>query len=857
VANSIYTVGGAVQATQGIYIKRRADEDLLALCQSATFAYVLTARQIGKSSLMVSTAERLDALGIRSVIVDLQKFGTQTTAEAWYLDMLDEIANQLRLSTDVVEWWQARGHLGMAHRLAGFFREVLLAEVATPLIVFVDEIDTTLSLPFADDFYTAIRSLYEERTRAPELKRLSFVLIGVATPGDLIRDSKRTPFNIGQRVDLTDFSFEEALPFAEGFGQPPRKARRLLGWVLGWTGGHPYLTQRLCRALALQNRPRWSRRDVAQLVATTFFGEKSQQDNNLQFVRDMLTRRAPDRTEVLTTYRRIYRGRPAVADEEQSIVKNHLKLSGIARREGSALRVRNQIYQTVFDPRWIQEHLPTTGQDRLRRVRRMALAIIGPLFMLSVVLAGYASSLAVKAEQGRQAALAAEQRAKTERLNADSERTLAIFARATAEASEQAALSSAQTAVAAQAISDGLSKTAATRALDLAVQSASTANPELSLMIAIEGAINDPANPLVKAILSRAIRDSHLRSLLQGHTAEITAVAFSPDGKQTVTASTDTTARIWDWNGIVARPVVVLQGHKKGIRSVAYSPDGQYIATASQDTTVQIWNAATGEGPLEALKANSEPVYSVAFSPDGRLLVTASRDSVVRIWDWRARTLLEELSGHRDLINTAVFSPDGTRILTASRDKTARVWAWDSATGTGTPLTTLVGHASNVYSAAFSPDGRSIVTASQDGTARIWPAGGGEPTRILRENATLPALYSAAFSPDGRSIVIASLDGTAQIWDLQSATETPRTVLLGHSARIWFAAFSPDGAQIVTASADSTARVWAASSSSSTEALPDSMNELIALARTRVTRELTSEERQQFFAPAITPTLMR
>lgn len=78
--------------------------------------------------------------------------------------------------------------------------------VAAQVVIFVDEINTTLSLNFTDDFYAAIRALYDARAHMPILQRLSFVLIGVATPGDLIRDSKRTPFNIGQRVDLADFS---------------------------------------------------------------------------------------------------------------------------------------------------------------------------------------------------------------------------------------------------------------------------------------------------------------------------------------------------------------------------------------------------------------------------------------------------------------------------------------------------------------------------------------------------------------------------------------------------------------------------------------------------------------------------
>ena len=122
-----------------------------------------------------------------------------------------------------------------------------MAEVSEPIVIFVDEIDTTLSLEFTDDFYAAIRYLYVARSTDSNLRRLSFVLIGVATPGDLIRDAKRTPFNIGQRVDLTDFTKEEALPLAEGLGLPSDKAQQVLGWVLDWTGGHPYLSQRLCR----------------------------------------------------------------------------------------------------------------------------------------------------------------------------------------------------------------------------------------------------------------------------------------------------------------------------------------------------------------------------------------------------------------------------------------------------------------------------------------------------------------------------------------------------------------------------------------------------------------------------------
>jgi hypothetical protein len=120
----------------------------------------------------------------------------------------------------------------------------------------------TLSLDFTDDFFAAIRYLYVARASDSEFHRLSFVLIGVATPGDLIRDPKRTPFNIGQRVDLTDFTFEEAKPLGEGLGLTTNEVQQVLRWMLEWTGGHPYLSQRLCCIVSQENKKSWSKSDV-------------------------------------------------------------------------------------------------------------------------------------------------------------------------------------------------------------------------------------------------------------------------------------------------------------------------------------------------------------------------------------------------------------------------------------------------------------------------------------------------------------------------------------------------------------------------------------------------------------------
>lgn len=373
---SIFTVGGTVQAGGGVYIARPADDDLLQHCMSGDFSFVLTARQMGKSSLMVRTSERLNAIGTRTVIIDLTRLGTKLDAAQWYLGLIDEIVEQLDLEVDYKAWWQDHAHLGATQRLSRFLREMVLEKTAAPLVLFIDEIDTTLLLSFADDFFAFIRSCYNARSTDAVFHRLAFVLLGVAKPGDLISDPARTPFNIGTRIELSDFTLVEAMPLADGLGLPPNQAVETLRLVLDWTGGHPYLTQRLCRALMERPGVNWNAQTVAGVVEETFFGEASKQDGNLQFVRDMLTVRAPNMPQVFKVYQDVHAGRP-VKDEEQSVIISHLKISGVVRSRDGWLKLRNRIYGRVFDQAWVIQSMPRS---------RLSTEIVAPIVSLLVFL---------------------------------------------------------------------------------------------------------------------------------------------------------------------------------------------------------------------------------------------------------------------------------------------------------------------------------------------------------------------------------------------------------------------------------------------------------------------------------------
>jgi hypothetical protein len=399
-----FVAGGTVQASGGVYLERRADDELLAHCRAGDFTYILTSRQMGKSSLMIRTAERLFAEGEQPVVIDLTEFGAQTTAEQWYKGFLSAVQDQLVLRTSAAEWWDAQSHHAFAHRFTRYLREVALEQRSERLVVFVDEIDTTLRLDFTDDFFAAIRFLYQHRAADPALQRLSFVLIGVATPGDLIKDTTRTPFNIGHRIDLTDFTLDEASPLATHLSVPAPLGRELIGWILRWTAGHPYLTLRAIRSLAESPPPAWTAAAVDQRIRDLFLRAGSDSDSNLQFVRDMLTKKAFNREAVLRTYRDIRRGE-RVPDKELDQVASWLKLSGIVCRRDGVLQVRNTIYEYVFDEQWARDHLRLNVNWR-RRLTGLAAALLVLTVLVTIPLAVYAWRQKTEAEyQARQAEL--------------------------------------------------------------------------------------------------------------------------------------------------------------------------------------------------------------------------------------------------------------------------------------------------------------------------------------------------------------------------------------------------------------------------------------------------------------------
>ena len=343
-------------------------------------------------------------------------------------------------------------------------------------------------------------------------------------------------------------------------------------------------------------------------------------------------------------------------------------------------------------------------------------------------------------------------------------------------------------------------RTAESLRLAASAQSTLGTDPELSTLLALK-ALRISDTDQADQALRGALLQLRVLATLQPVSPAYSA-AFSPDGKEIVTVSSDGTAQIWSASSHRQLGVLTEPG-SGGLISAAFSPDGKEIVTASGEGTARIWSASSHRQLGVLTEPRNFTLFSAAFSPDGKEIVTASSDDTVRIWGASTHRQLGVLTEPDNLaVVSAAFSPDGKEIVTVSNDATVRIWSASTHRQLG--VLTEPG-TSAVVSAAFSPDGKEIVTASTDGTARIWSATTHRQLGVLTEPGN-GSLHSAAFSPDGKEIVTASEDGTARIWSASDDNEI--AALVGHTDAIRMAAFSPNGLMIVTASSDGTAKLW-------------------------------------------------
>jgi signal transduction histidine kinase len=393
-----YQVGGSLRANAPSYVERQADHDLYQALLQGDLCYVFNSRQMGKSSLRLRTKQRLQQAGMPCASIDLARIGSKMiTPEQWYMGVAVDLIRGFDLLDrfNVAGWWRERQDISLIQRLSLFIEEVLLTQVQSEkLFIFLDEIDSVLSLDFSvADFFALIRSCYNQRAEDSAYDRLGWALFGVATPADLIRDPVLTPFNIGRAIDLQGFKLAEVQPLIDGLVGKVSNPQAVLKEILAWTGGQPFLTQKLCRIVAERGRQNEQLRAteddtiyqldqqlpiahphliqayyslpvlaIEKFVRSEFIDQWETQDQpeHLKTIRDRLL---SEQQGALDLYQKVLQGAEVPIDDSPEQLA--LRLSGVVTRRQGRLQVANRIYREVFSAAWVNQQIATRVQAML------------------------------------------------------------------------------------------------------------------------------------------------------------------------------------------------------------------------------------------------------------------------------------------------------------------------------------------------------------------------------------------------------------------------------------------------------------------------------------------------------------
>ncbi|XWK90589.1 MAG: AAA-like domain-containing protein [Phormidium sp.] len=820
-----YQVGGSLPFGAPSYVKRQSDDELYHHLQKGEFCYVLTSRQMGKSSLRVCTMKRLQEVGIQTSSIDMTTIGSQQiTPEQWYASILQSLVSGFRLSLNLRSWWKERSHLSLVKRFSDFLEEVLLSEIQQPIVIFIDEIDSVLGLSFpTDDFFALIRACYNKRVEEPAYLRLTFTLLGVATPNDLIANKSRTPFNIGMAIELQGFQVSEARSLLPGLQGKVNHPEVVLRHILNWTDGQPFLTQKLCQLVldAWQEgiMPVISGEEedwVASLVRSQIINhwELRDEPEHLKTIPHRLLNNEQKAGRLLELYQRILQGNTRIVVDE-SWEQVELCLSGLVVRERGYLRVRNRIYAEIFNLEWVNHKLATLRPystnltawidsnclDESRLLQGQALKdaqdwakgknlsdLDHRFLAASQKLEQREMQLALEAARAKEfeARLVQEQKtAKLQRYLLFSVTLalvivsllglIAFWQYRVAKISEVSAISRTSEAL-----------FASNKRLDALIEAIRARGRSR-----FWGGMDSHTSSQIDSALQKSIYGIVESNRLSGHQDIVYTPKYSPDGQLIATASRDGTIKLWTANGRLINTIKTAQGW---VTDVIFSPDGKAIASSGQDGTIKLWSL---DGKLiRTLKGHRDIVFNIAFSPDGKFLASASWDNTIKIWQSNGK-LVHTLQGHRDYVWAVAFSPDGQMIASGSKDSTVKLWTKD-----GRLVRTITGHSSSVNSVKFSPDNQLLASASEDSTIKIW-------TKDSRLVQTLPGnnheVLGIAFSPDGQIIASTNADQTIKLWQRDG---TLLTTINYYGSQLWRVAFSPDGKTLISSSSDRIVTVW-------------------------------------------------
>ncbi|NCR20787.1 MAG: hypothetical protein GPJ27_02145 [Microcystis aeruginosa L111-01] len=364
-ATNFYYVGGSVPLDAPSYIKREADDLFYNYLKNGQYCYVLNSRQMGKSSLWGQTQKRLQEDNIDCATIDLSSSGKNISEDIWYRVLFEQLVKRFDLSIRDKQqaWWNEREYKSPINRLDQFVEEILLKEVSRPIVICFDEIDSVLSLNFSTDaFFAWLRSCHEKRPHNRDYQRLTFCMLGVAAVSNFIQDNYRSPFNIGQDIRLSGFTIKDARKLAEGLQDKVPNPQGVLEEVIEWTGGQPFLTQKICHLISTSRTGFGGESpvnpiNVGDFIQSQVISNWVSQDSpeHLKTIRNRLLNNRVTGRRMLKLYQEILRNGEIPDDGSPDQIE--LRLTGLVVQDQQKLKVYNKIYRNVFNETWVTTEL--------------------------------------------------------------------------------------------------------------------------------------------------------------------------------------------------------------------------------------------------------------------------------------------------------------------------------------------------------------------------------------------------------------------------------------------------------------------------------------------------------------------